>query len=223
MAYTDNPASRMSTPQQESNDASVAIAASVVFAATSIAPDLPGEPQLCDCLRRMAIGDQSGLGDLYDATAQRIYGVALRFVRDPHTAEEVVSDVYFHAWTDAAQYDPCRGRVLPWLLVCCRTRSIDALRRRNRSSGNHCDIDPQSLAEEAIDGMDLMDVMERGSAVHKALEQMTPIERQLLALSFFRGYSHGEIANRERMPLGSVKSQIRAALSRLRSILAEYR
>lgn len=167
--------------------------------------------------------DQAALGRLYDATAKRIYAVALRFVRDPHCAEEVVSDVYMQVWNEAHLYDPSRAHVMPWMLVCCRTRALDHL-RRNQVARKHCvddglTEDEGPSAEDAFDGFALF---ERQSAVRAALDRMTPLQRQLLALSFFRGLSHSEIAAREGLPLGSVKSHIRGALQRLRTSLTEF-
>lgn len=182
------------------------------------------DARLADCVRRMAKGDQGALAEVYDATVNRIYSVALRFVRDQHVAEEVVSDVFFQAWSEAGRYNVHRGTVRTWLLVCCRSRALDALRRRDAP---HAGIDPDELDERQDDdaalGTDILELIERDSAVHHALERITPIERQLIALSFFRGYSHAEIARREDMPLGSVKTHIRTALRRLRVVLSGLR
>lgn len=191
----------------------------------SVASGRASEDPLCACLRRMAGGDQGALAELYDATAQRVYAVALRFVRDSHEAEEVVSDVYYQAWKEAHRYDPQRGSVRTWLLMCCRSRALDWLRRREAP---HAGIDPDEL--EHVDGggmaagaIDLLDSIERRSALHHALQGLEPLQRQLIALSFFRGYSHAEIALRERMPLGTVKTHIRSAMSALRHALCELR
>lgn len=177
---------------------------------------------LAEFVHRMCDGDEGALAALYDATGGRIYSTALRFVRDIHVAEEVVSDVYLQAWTEARSYDPRRGRVMAWLLVCCRSRALDTLRRNGPTKQ---EIAPDEDAEmvDAETACDLLEATRRCTAVQQALQGMSPIQRQLLSLSFFRGCSHSEIARREGMPLGSVKSQIRGALACLRTVLSGYR
>lgn len=179
------------------------------------------EDPLAELVRRMARGDESALAELYDRTSVRVFGVALRFVSDRELAEEVVSDAYFQVWNEARRYDVDRGRVMTWLLVCCRSRALDALRRRDdvpRATG------PEALEQHADPGptaSDLLELMERGTAVHVALRCITPLQRQLVALSFFRGFTHSEIAAREKIPLGTVKSHIRSALKLMRRALRE--
>lgn len=163
--------------------------------------------------------DQAALGSLYDATAGRIYGVALRIVRQPELAEEVVSDTYYQAWRDCSRYDAVRGKVLAWLLIICRSRALDALRRRDEALTHP---DPHELADEPSDRdnpQDLLAAVRENAALHAALVRLTPLQRQLVALAFFRGYSHSEIEQHTGIPLGSVKTHIRKALAILRGAL----
>lgn len=213
----------MRRPRAEESAAAIDVAAVALSPEGRVrapSPRAPSEAQLADCVRRMAERDQKALALLYDATANRIYSVALHFVHHAHIAEEVVSDVYFQAWNEASRYDSHRGSVRTWLLVCCRSRAMDWLRRKEMPRSP---IDPDELEDAGYDdaaaGMNLMESMQRRGAVHHALQQIEPLQRQLISLSFFRGYSHAEIASREQMPLGTVKTQIRAALQRLRLAL----
>lgn len=171
------------------------------------------------CLEGMLARDQNALGRLYDATAGRLYGVALRIVRQPELAEEVVSDTYFQAWRDCSRYDATRGKVLAWLLIICRSRALDALRRRDEAMTHP---DPNELAEQQSDRenpQDLLAVTQENATLHAALVQLSPLQRQLVALAFFRGYSHSEIEQHTGIPLGSVKTHIRKALAILRDAL----
>lgn len=191
--------------------------------APSLSPSKSNELQawLLDCIGRILRGEQAALAELYDATAGRVHGVALRIVGNVETAEEVVSDVYFQAWREAGRYDPARGAVQSWLMVMCRSRAVDALRRRDDAIIHP---EPYSLAENQADGhgdlQELIEAIERGTRIHAVVAALTPVQRQLVALAFFRGHTHCEIADHLRMPLGSVKSTIRQALHAMRGAMA---
>lgn len=158
--------------------------------------------------------EQQALAALYDATASRVYGVAMRILQDAAAAEEVVSDVYFQAWRQAARYDASRGQVQTWLLVICRSRALDALRRRVDAVAVD---DVQDAAAAPV--QDIAEAMQHGLMLRQCLEALTPVQRQLLSLAFFKGMTHTEIASAQGMALGSVKSCIRNALLRMRTLL----
>jgi RNA polymerase sigma factor (sigma-70 family) len=128
--------------------------------------------------------------------------------------------VYMQVWRDARRYDASRGRVLAWLMIITRTRSLDYLRRADEAFSHP---EPQTLAAEPTDARDdpLVSMIDRQSnrALHDALTVLTPVQRQLLSLAFFRGLSHSEIVEHTAMPLGSVKTHIRRALQTLKSVL----
>ncbi len=182
------------------------------------------ESRMRACIERIARREEQALGELYDATVGRTYGTALRIVSSPQLAEEVVSDVYFQVWREAHCYDRDRALVQSWLLMMCRSRALDALRRRDMAILHP---EPQFLAGapafEQGDVQDLLEATERNSKVRAALATLDPLPRQLLALAFFRGCSHSEIALQFAMPLGTVKSKIRQALQRLHDALLEER
>lgn len=163
---------------------------------------------------------EQALGQFYDATVSRVYGVALRIVRTPELAEEVVSDVYMQVWRDAARYDASRGKVLGWLLIIARTRSLDLLRKQDEAFSHP---DPYDLVAEPEanrdDPQDLLAATQSNATLHAALAVLSPLQRQLLAFAFFRGMTHSEIVEHTNIPLGSVKTHIRRALLLLREHL----
>jgi RNA polymerase sigma factor (sigma-70 family) len=171
-------------------------------------------------LKRMSNGEEPALGELYDLTIGRVYGFALRIVGHSGTAEEVASDVYLQAWKEAGRYDADRAKVLTWMLMICRSRALDRLRSRGPEVLHEA---PETLVEnEPDDGgapPDLLEAMQSEHAVHVALATLSPIQRQLVGLAFFRGLSHQEIADHAQLPLGTVKSHIRRALDGLRAAL----
>ena len=175
--------------------------------------------------------DERALTALYDATVSRVYGLVLRILRRPAWAEEVVEDTYFQVWRQALRFDASRGKVLTWLLSMAHSRAIDALRRERRF--DHEPIDTSEATEAAIGpshgpaggpggAADDWLAMANGHAVlHRALLGLGAQPRQLVAMAFFRGLSHEEIAAQMALPLGTVKSQIRRALLALREVLGD--
>ncbi len=181
----------------------------------------PGDEELRELVACMAAQEQRALERLYDLTVRRAYTVAVRIVRSPQLAEEVVEDAYWQAWREAHRYDAARGRVLTWLLTICRTRALDALRRRDPAEA-HEDID-RLRADEAGDSCEpsaLIEAVERSSAVRAALESLKPQARQLVSLAFFRGLTQQEIAEASGLPLGTVKATLFRAYQQMRAGLA---
>jgi RNA polymerase sigma-70 factor (ECF subfamily) len=189
----------------------------------------PDANTLAALIGRIAGQDEAALGELYDATAGRVYGLALRVLRDEQGAEEVAEEVFFQVWRQAGRYDPARGRPLGWLLNLARSRALDQLRRRDAALSHP---DPTTLhfdeaggglelfdGREARDPQDLLAATEAHRGLHRALAALEPVPRQMVALAFFRGLTHEEIAACTELPLGTVKSHIRRALAALRAAL----
>ena len=173
------------------------------------------DAQLVQWLEDMATGNEQALSDLYDATLGKVYGVAIRIVGDSALAEDVVTDVYHDAWNNAATYSRERGRPLAWLLTICRNRALDRY-RHEASAARTIDAAGSEPAPNSIDGPDaLLESIEEGHAVHALLATISTEDRQLIALAFFKGLTHQQIAEVTAMPLGTVKSRIRRALSTL--------
>lgn len=180
------------------------------------------DAQMAAWIARMAAGDPQALRSLHEATLGRIYGLALRIVRTRESAEEVAIDVYLQAWRKAHTYDALRGAPLAWLLTLCRSRALDHLRRAEIAEPH---ADPDSLASlesagRSDDPQDLLAALQSHSQLKRALEELSALQRQLIALAFFRGLTHQEIAAHARLPLGSVKTYLRRALAELRARLA---
>ncbi|HMV17931.1 MAG TPA: sigma-70 family RNA polymerase sigma factor [Zoogloea sp.] len=185
-------------------------------------PLVDADPQrLRELLARVADEDEDALAALYEATGSRVYGLALRILRDPAAAEEVTEDAYFQVWRQARRYDPARGRPLAWLLTIVRSRALDHLRRDDPALPHP---EPVSLLDAEPEHTDnpqnLLEACRDHDRLHAALAGLDPVPRQLIALVFFRGLTHEEAADHARMPLGTVKSHVRRALLALRAVLA---
>lgn len=181
-----------------------------IDSASSTVQDLPAETK--NLVAAIAQGDEDALASFYDATISRVYGLAMRIVGVAQTAEEVAADVYFQVWREAGRYDEERGSPLTWLLTICRSRALDALRRQDRAELQAEPAWPEDLAHEERGPLDLLLAIERSSGLHAALTELAPLQRQLVALAFFRGLTHQEIADYSGIALGTVKTHIRSAL-----------
>lgn len=194
--------------------------------ACAVTATLPDDAQMAALVLAVCDQHEPSLARLYEATSGRVYGLALRIVRQPAVAEEVVEDVFWQVWREAPRFDAERGRVLTWLLAIARSRAIDALRRQERVRC-HEQAGDESLEDYGDDQaeddpQDLIAASQHHQRLHAVLAALDPLPRQLLSLAFFRGCTHEEIATQTGIALGTVKSQIRRSLSALRSQLAPH-
>ena len=192
-----------------------------MLAARARSKSAGGEQLLLDVIRRVASADQGALGELYDATSPTVFGLVRRIVGDYSVAEEVTLDVYTQVWRLASAYLEDKGSPLTWLLMLARSRAIDHLRSRARRvkaqelpievafDHSHPSPDPETAA---ISGS-------RRKIVRDILADLEPEQIAMLQLAFFEGLSHGEIAARTGIPLGTVKTRIRTAMMRMRELL----
>ncbi len=183
------------------------------------------ESELVALVARLRFGDVDALGRLHDLTLGRLYAVALRVLRDPLDAEEVVSDVLLQVWNQAASYCPERGAVLAWMQTLAWTRSVDRLRRLRRHRA--CETlhpespDPAYAAQEGAPATAMLDRLGNAHRVRVALARLSPAQQRVLHLAFGEDLSHPEIAQRTGWPLGTVKSHARRGLAALRAALAD--
>ncbi|MGH8524780.1 MAG: sigma-70 family RNA polymerase sigma factor [Gammaproteobacteria bacterium] len=161
--------------------------------------------------------EEAALSALYDATAGRVFALALRIMGQRNDAEEITEDVYLQVWQQAGAYDPERGTIMSWLYTICRSRAIDSLRRR-KAEEIPLSPEPDDVAQGA-DPLDVLSGLEEHSHVRAALEALSVNERQMLVLSYFKGFSHQEIADYTATPLGSVKTVLRRAMQLMKEQL----
>ncbi len=178
------------------------------------------ERERLELIRRMASGDESALGALYDQTSRPVFGLALRILNDPSAAEEVTLEVYSQVWRQAEAYDPRRGTPSAWLLTIARSRAIDRFRStdQTRRRTDTLDVVESVSADEPGPDAHAADA-ERREIVRAALDSLPSEQRAVIDLAYFGGLSHSEIAEKLTQPLGTVKTRTRLAMMRLRDAL----
>jgi RNA polymerase sigma-70 factor (ECF subfamily) len=156
-------------------------------------------------------GDEYAMASLFDRYSKIVYSVALRVLRDPASAEDVLQEVFMQIWRNPGGFVATRGSLGGWLAVVSRNRAIDALRRKRPTES----IDDIALASN----YNLADEAERNHMIEKArgvIHQLPMEQRKTLEMAFFDGLTHSEIAEMTGDPLGTVKTRIRSALTTLR-------
>ncbi|MFZ0256735.1 MAG: sigma-70 family RNA polymerase sigma factor [Gammaproteobacteria bacterium] len=180
----------------------------------------PDQTELPELVQAVVSGDREALQRLYHITVARVYRLAYAMLRDPADAEEIVCDVYWQVWQRALDYDAARGSVIAWLLIHCRSLALDRLRRRRAREATVTTFAEQPIPMEENEAADeLLSLLDSQSAVRRALGELPRIQCHLIALAFFKGLSHAEIALAVQLPLGTVKSHIRRGLQALRKAL----
>jgi RNA polymerase sigma-70 factor, ECF subfamily len=180
------------------------------------------QPELGALVLRVAERDQLAMASLYDASNRVIFGLLLRILNEPSTAEEVLSDVYMQVWRQADSYDKVRGSPMAWMLTIARSRAIDKL-RSGRQELLHRDSF-EGLEVRASSNFDLeeaAEISEMQAKVREALSGLPIEQREVIELAYFSGLSHSEIALQLNQPLGTVKTRTRLAMMKLRGTLGQ--
>lgn len=170
--------------------------------------------------------ENKALEALYELTVARIYGLAFRITQNYALAEEVVVDTYWQAWRDASNFNADKGPLIAWLLVICRSRAIDAI----RSNANHFSInideidlseDFGSYSDKQSEPDNQLQQLQNDALLHRYINKLSPTQKQILHLAYFKGLTHEEISQQMLMPLGSVKSNIKRAQTTLKQQLTQ--
>ncbi|MFO0591382.1 MAG: sigma-70 family RNA polymerase sigma factor [Polyangiaceae bacterium] len=170
-------------------------------------------------MARICAGEDAAVAELYDRYAPVALGLALKIVRDAQEAEDVVHDAFVAIVERADQYRAERGTVVAWLVTTVRNLALDRTRRRTRRAQITEEELRHEPVEPVLDPESLSWAVREREAVRVALEKLSPSQRTTLEIAFFEGLSYPEIAEREGIPLGTVKSRAARALSALRAAL----
>jgi len=172
------------------------------------------QSRLATLLSRSALGDRAAFADLYAATRAKLFAVSLRIVREQPIAEEVLQDSFVNIWNHAGDYARAKSAPSTWMTAIVRNRSLDVL-RRTREEADVDEVLTANLVDESAAPQ--RDAVARAEAhsLASCLGELEAGERQSIALAFYHGLSHSELADHLHKPLGSVKTQIRRGLAKL--------
>jgi RNA polymerase sigma-70 factor (ECF subfamily) len=169
-----------------------------------------------DLISRLIERDEAALLELYDQYGGLVYSIAVQILRDAQAAEEVMQDVFMKAWEKIGQYNPAQAKFTTWLARISRNTAIDTLRKTQSRTPDKGEfpLEDFSYTLAEIHSPD----PQRTIALHSALRDLPADQSELLYLAYFGGMSHNDIAEYTGLPLGTVKSRIRAGMMQLRSI-----
>jgi len=173
--------------------------------------------ELTPLLRAIAAGDRSALSTLYERTSAKVYGIILRVLRSESDAEEVLQEVFLSVWRNAGRFEEGRASPITWLCVLARNRAIDRLRRRQL---------PTTSIEAAYDialdersALDRLEATQEAGRLRTCLDELEERSRSMIEAAFLDGSTYCQLAEREGVPLGTMKSWIRRGLQRLKGCL----
>ena len=190
---------------------------------------------LARLLARSGLGDRAAFATLYDRTSPHLFAVVLRINRDRAQAEDILQEVFVKVWRAAQTFDAAQSQPLTWLTSIARNRAIDSLRRQQTQprvqsfsaadgggpgaeSPDDKDV-YDSVADEAAGPLELLDQASEARALSRCMQVLNAQQRQCVALAFYDGLSHAEVAEHLHQPLGTVKSWVRRGLLALKGCL----
>ena len=174
---------------------------------------------------RINKGDSAAFAELYDGFASAMFSLSLQILNDRWEAEEVIQDVFSYLWRKPDSYSPSKGKFSSWLLVITRNRSIDRYRSRKRrlDRGQSDEVLNQKEDFSQTDGAEEATLNDERKQLRVAFRLLPPDQRQVLELSYFKGFNHKEISEKLDLSLGTVKSRIRLGVEKLRNSLSTLR
>jgi len=182
--------------------------------------------ELSQLLARTGLGDRAAFATLYRKTSAHLFAVVLRICRDRGQAEDVLQDVYVSVWRAASGFDAAQSQPMTWLTSIARNRTIDGLRRAQtqpRLQTTSTDEEDSDVYEATADDrpgpLELLSRSSDARALSTCIDGLAAPQRQSLALAFYDGLTHAEVAEKMGEPLGTVKSWVRRALMSLKTCL----
>lgn len=174
---------------------------------------------------RVGHHDEAALRQLYDISAPRLLGLAMRIVRRREWAEDALQESFITIWRIASDYRETLSPPQAWMGLIVRSRSLDLLRKRSAErepqSQEFDEAMADTLESDAANPMDVADASEQAQALHRCLAQLEQRQREVVSLAYLRELSHSELSSQLAVPLGTIKGWIRAAMDKLRTCMKQ--
>ncbi|HEY1530543.1 MAG TPA: sigma-70 family RNA polymerase sigma factor [Galbitalea sp.] len=174
---------------------------------------------LNDLLSLVAEGDQKAFGKLYDQCASRVLGLVRRLLKDSAQSEEVTQEIFLEVWQNAKRYDPAKGSATTWILTMSHRRAVDRIRSSQSTRDRDTKIGLRDMETEYDSVSESVEISVEHERVGQALLRLTELQRQAVTLAYYGGYSHSEVAEMLKVPIGTVKTRLRDGMIRLRDEL----
>lgn len=186
-------------------------------------PDRPmTEPTPEELLAGIASGCRDSFSALYDSFHSALYGIAFGVTRNHSEAQEILQEAFLSIWKKSGSYDPRLGKASTWIIHLTRNLSIDRLRKRQRHDAGQERLSEEPPPEPLVaDPVHRLISRERARRVREELRRLPDDQRLVLELAFYEGMTQSEIAERLGEPLGTIKSRIRRAMERVRSVVSD--
>ena len=176
--------------------------------------------RLSGLLARCALRDQQAFAALYRESAPKLFGVALRILRRNDWAEEVLQESYVNIWNHAGDYAAAKSAPFTWMTSIVRNRALDWLRRPQlESGGEEYEIAVEAWSDGSDGPLELAVAASSAAALARCMRTLDQHQRQSIALAFYHGLTHSELAAHLRQPLGTVKTWVRRGMEKLRTCL----
>jgi RNA polymerase sigma-70 factor (ECF subfamily) len=174
---------------------------------------------LNDLLGLVAEGDEGAFGQLYDQSSGRVFGLVRRLLKDSAQSEEVTQEIFLEVWQNAKRYDPNKGSATTWILTMAHRRAVDRIRSSQSTRDRDQKIGLRDLETEYDSVSESVEIKVEHERVGEALKRLTELQRQAVTLAYYGGYSHSEVAEMLKVPIGTVKTRLRDGMIRLRDEL----
>lgn len=174
---------------------------------------------------RVGQRDEAAMRALYERCSSRLFGLAMRVVRQREWAEDVLQEAFVTIWRSAPNYRETLSPPMAWMGLIVRSRALDLLRRRKADRAQLTqefdEVMEQTTESDAANPMDMAEASEQAWALHQCLAQLDGKQREVVSLAYLRDLSHSELAEQLRLPLGTVKTWIRRGIEKLRLCMSQ--
>lgn len=176
-------------------------------------------PTTEELMLRIAAGNESAFEELYDRLSPQVFGLVRRILKDQAQSEEVTQEVFVEAWQQAARYDSARGKAITWLLTLAHRRAVDRVRASQASKDRDLRQGIKEFQASYDDVEETAIQHDESRRVIQALERLSETQRDAIQLAYFGGYTHIEVAELLKIPVGTAKTRIRDGMNKLRDLM----